>query len=170
MALSEEEKRERRRKWRNTPYGRATYLLTNYRNMDILNGFNKDSCDLTVKWIMDNIFSKPCAHCGESDWHKIGCNRLDNSKPHTMDNVEPCCMECNVELVHPKKRIARIRLETKTGFLRFFTNLMLGETFWPRQRLQADSRASPPVPRRQRGRHRWRKRARRDKARGSFHR
>ena len=108
MALSEEEKRERRRKWRNTPYGRATYLLTNYRNMDILNGFNKDSCDLTVKWIMDNIFSKPCAHCGESDWHKIGCNRLDNSKPHTMDNVEPCCMECNVELVHPKKRIARI--------------------------------------------------------------
>ena len=47
---------------------------------------------------MDNIFNKPCAHCGKIGWQIIGCNRLDNSRPHTLDNVEPCCKECNLEL------------------------------------------------------------------------
>ena len=32
---------------------------------------------------------------GKEGWQVIGCNRIDNSKPHTMDNVEPCCLECN---------------------------------------------------------------------------
>lgn len=98
--------------WRKTPYGRATYLLTNYKNMDALNGFDKDSCDLTPKWIEENILIKPCAHCGKTGWKIIGCNRLDNSKPHTKDNVEPCCKECNIELEHPKKPIAKINIET----------------------------------------------------------
>ena len=99
---------ERRNAWRKTPYGRATYLVTNYKNMDELKGFNKDSCDLTAQWIVDNIFSKPCVHCGKTGWDVIGCNRIDNSKPHTMDNVEPCCVECNIELENPKKAIAKI--------------------------------------------------------------
>ena len=83
-----------------TPIGRAIYLLNRYKQSD--KEHNRGECDLTSKWIVDNIFSKPCAHCGESDWHKIGCNRLDNSKPHTMDNVEPCCGECNIRLYHKK--------------------------------------------------------------------
>lgn len=80
--------------------------------MDKLNGFGNDSCNLTPQWIVDNILSKPCAHCGKTRWDVIGCNRIDNSKPHTKDNVEPCCMECNVELVHPKKQIAKINPKT----------------------------------------------------------
>lgn len=48
-----------------------------------------------MEWIIENIFSKPCAHCGKEGWDIIGCNRLDNSKPHTKDNVEPCCKDCN---------------------------------------------------------------------------
>lgn len=76
-----------------TPIWRAYMLVTHYNKMD------KDSCrgkgDLTAKWIVDNIFTQPCAHCGKTGWDIIGCNRLDNSKPHTMDNVEPCCEECN---------------------------------------------------------------------------
>ena len=75
---------------------RATRLLYAYKVADKQK--NRGECDLTPQWIVDNIFTKPCAHCGESDWHKIGCNRLDNSKPHTMDNVEPCCYKCNSRL------------------------------------------------------------------------
>ncbi len=110
--FTEEDRKEGERighiNWRNTPYGRATYLLTNYKNMDKLNGFGDNLCDLTPQWIVDNILSKPCTHCGKTGWKVIGCNRIDNNKPHTMDNVEPCCMNCNVELIHPKKPLAKI--------------------------------------------------------------
>ena len=79
---------------------RASKLLYAYNQSDIK--YNRDKGDLTTKWIVDNIFTQPCAHCGETDWRKIGCNRLDNSKPHTMDNVEPCCMKCNRSLTRKK--------------------------------------------------------------------
>lgn len=76
---------------------RATHLLCGYRKQDKKNGFG-NIIDFDGKWIVDNILSKPCVHCGESDWTKIGCNRIDNSKPHTKDNVEPCCRHCNISL------------------------------------------------------------------------
>ena len=76
-----------------TPHWRAVYLLASYNNDD--KKYNRGEGDLTAKWIVEKIFSKSCVHCGESDWHKLGCNRLDNSKPHTKDNVEPCCFHCN---------------------------------------------------------------------------
>lgn len=77
----------------NTLMGRACRLVNNYRWMD--KKANRGQGDLTAKWVAENILTKPCAHCGESDWHKIGCNRLNNDLPHTMDNVEPCCEHCN---------------------------------------------------------------------------
>lgn len=78
--------------YRRTLSGRAHYLLATYNRQD--RKANREEGDLTVEWIIDNILSKPCAHCGEKDFTKLGCNRLDNSKPHTKDNVEPCCWEC----------------------------------------------------------------------------
>lgn len=80
-----------------TPIGRALYLLCGYRKQDKRNGFD-NVIDFDAKWIVENIFSKSCPHCGETDWTKIGCNRLDNSKGHTKDNVEPCCTKCNISL------------------------------------------------------------------------
>lgn len=80
----------------NTPIGRAKYLLNSYNTTDIIKGRGKG--DLTPEWIVENIFTKPCAHCGKEGWNVIGCNRLNNSKPHTKDNVEPCCWECNSRL------------------------------------------------------------------------
>lgn len=100
-------------KWnknRNTPLGRARYLIDNYRHQDKIN--NRGEGDLEPQWVLENILLKPCVHCGKMGWNIIGCNRLDNSKPHTKDNVEPCCMECNVELVHPKKRLQQIDMST----------------------------------------------------------
>lgn len=79
--------------YKNTPYGRALYLISGYKRED--KKYNRGESDLTADWIVENIFSQPCAHCGRTGWKIIGCNRLDNSKPHTMNNVEPCCVKCN---------------------------------------------------------------------------
>jgi len=81
------------REYRKTKYGRAVYLIGAYNQSDRLAGRGKGN--LTASWIVENIFGKKCSHCEETDWYKMGCNRLDNSKSHTMDNVEPCCEHCN---------------------------------------------------------------------------
>lgn len=80
----------------NSKIGRARRLLTAYNKQD--KKANRKKGDLTPEWIAENILTKPCVHCGESDWTKIGCNRLNNIFPHTKDNVEPCCKKCNDEL------------------------------------------------------------------------
>lgn len=87
--------KQRKRDYRKTPKGRASCLLHGYKRSDVNN--NRGECTLTVEWIINNIFSKPCHYCGETDWLKIGCDRIDNSKPHTPDNVVPCCKDCNNE-------------------------------------------------------------------------
>ena len=83
--------------YKNTPMGRAQGQIQQYKFMDRRNGFG-DVIDFNAKWIVDNIYTKQCAHCDESDWHKLGCNRIDNTKGHTVDNVEPCCFHCNCVL------------------------------------------------------------------------
>ena len=91
-----EKGKEYNKQYYQTPMGRAVHLSSGYRQSD--KDANRGECTLTPEWIVDNIFSKPCAHCGKTGWDIIGCNRLDNSKPHTMDNVEPCCKKCNDKL------------------------------------------------------------------------
>ena len=78
-----------------TPIGRAAYLLRGYRLKD--KKYNRGECTLTAQWIVEHIFSQPCHYCGESDWKVIGCDRIDNSKPHTENNVIPCFTECNAK-------------------------------------------------------------------------
>lgn len=92
-----------RKNWCYKPIGRASSLLSAYNQADML--YNRGKGDLTAKWIVENIFSKPCAHCGKEGWKIIGCNRLDNTKPHSKDNVEPCCRDCNLKLAGKEKQI-----------------------------------------------------------------
>ena len=80
-----------------TPMGRALGQVAQYRRMDRRNGFG-NVIDFDAKWIVENIYTKPCTHCGKEGWKVIGCNRIDNDKPHTKDNVEPCCQKCNTDL------------------------------------------------------------------------
>lgn len=77
------------------PMGRAKYLELNYKRLDEEN--HRGECTLTAEWIVENIFTKPCHYCGETDWKKLGCDRIDNSLPHTPDNVVPCCGDCNAK-------------------------------------------------------------------------
>lgn len=93
--VNKERKAEYNAEYYATLIGRAVNLLNAYNRED--KKYNRGKGNLTAKWIVDNIFSKPCHYCGESDWSKIGCDRIDNSKPHTEDNVVPCCAECNVK-------------------------------------------------------------------------
>ena len=98
---NKEELAEYRKNYLNTKHGWAYSILHNYNKAD--KKYNRGKGDLTVDWIVENVLSKPCAHCGESDWHKIGCNRIDNDLPHTKSNVEPCCWECNNRLAAMEK-------------------------------------------------------------------
>lgn len=100
---------ESRKKWKEknpnydieynkTEQGRANKLVIAYKRSDEM--YERGKCTLTGAWIVDNIFSKTCHYCGETDWHKLGCDRIDNSKPHTADNVIPCCSKCNTKRNH----------------------------------------------------------------------
>lgn len=85
--------KEYKAEYNKTPMGRAVYLVNSYQKAD--KKYNRGECTLTAQWIIDNIFNKPCHYCGETDWRKMGCDRIDNSLPHTPENVVPCCFECN---------------------------------------------------------------------------
>jgi len=76
-----------------TKYGRAVNLINSYKFND--NKYNRGECTITPEWMIENIFNGRCIYCGETDWRKLGCDRIDNSKPHTPDNVVCCCEECN---------------------------------------------------------------------------
>lgn len=76
-----------------TRKGRANYLINSYKRDD--KNYNRGECTLTTQWILENIFTKPCHYCGESDWNKLGCDRIDNDLPHTPENCVPCCYACN---------------------------------------------------------------------------
>lgn len=104
---------KRNREYRKTPMGRAVRLISNYKRDD--RKANRCEGDLTPQWIVDNIFSKPCVYCGKEGWDVIGCNRIDNDKPHTMDNVEPCCKECNMKQnnISSQKKVGKFTLDSK---------------------------------------------------------
>ena len=89
----QEERAEYDKQYHQTPYGRALHLINSYRQND--RKYNRGECTLTVKWMVDNIFTRSCLYCGESDWRKLGTDRINNSKPHTIENVVCCCKKCN---------------------------------------------------------------------------
>lgn len=86
---------EYKKKYDSTQKGRATNLVWGYKKLD--KKHNRGECTLTSEWVVNNIFTQPCHYCGETDWHKLGCDRIDNSKPHTPDNVVCSCWECNIK-------------------------------------------------------------------------
>ena len=69
---------------------KASKMCSSYKLKDWKRGL---LYDLDSKWFIENILTKECIYCGDN--LNIGCDRIDNSKGHTKDNVVPCCYICN---------------------------------------------------------------------------
>lgn len=83
------------REYLKTPYGRATHLVSRYKYSDVEKG--RDGFSLTPRWVVDHIFTSSCVYCGDSDWKHLGCDRIDNSLPHTPENCICACGICNID-------------------------------------------------------------------------
>lgn len=70
---------------------KVSKMLSAYRCKDKKKG---RATDLTVEFLLHNIISQPCSYCG--DTQNVGCDRKDNTKGHTQDNVIPACYTCNI--------------------------------------------------------------------------
>ena len=95
--LNKEKVAEYKAEWYNPqthPLNWAKSIVNNYNKMDRERGFDPNQT-ISAEWFLQNIAYRPCAHCGLQAIGLIGCNRLDNTKGHTIDNVEPCCFKCN---------------------------------------------------------------------------
>lgn len=84
---------EYRDNYEKTPYGRASKLCSNYKSDDRIKG--RPGNNLTTEWILENIIHSSCIYCGESDYLKLGCDRVDNSLAHTQENCVCSCWDCN---------------------------------------------------------------------------
>jgi hypothetical protein len=71
---------------------KASKMIASYNNKDKKRGLKKS--DLSIDWFIENIFKAGCVYCG--DTKNIGADRIDNSKNHNMNNIVPCCYDCNV--------------------------------------------------------------------------
>lgn len=98
LSLHPERRKKYNSKWKqnNPKISRAHNLVWGYNQSD------KEKMDIknnvSSKWIVENIFSgQKCVYCGDQDWTHLGCDRIDNSKPHTADNVVCSCGLCNIE-------------------------------------------------------------------------
>lgn len=68
---------------------KVSKMLSTYKNKDKKRGY---FTDITHEYLHDT-FSKKCIYCGCPD--KIGLDRIDNKKGHTIENTVPCCQRCN---------------------------------------------------------------------------
>lgn len=90
-----EERAAYKKQYRNTKHGRAKNLVACNNDKDLKRGYDI-SRNVDAKWIEKFIFSgQVCIYCGESDWRKLGADRIDNAKPHTSDNLVCACGKCN---------------------------------------------------------------------------
>ena len=73
---------------------RAYSLYRAYKRADDLR--RNGGCTITKDWILENVYSgQKCSYCGCSEWRELGLDRIDNSLPHTPDNVVVSCTKCN---------------------------------------------------------------------------
>ena len=72
---------------------RAKQMCSTYKSLDKKKGFDISNNIEHEKML--ELWKYGCIYCGESDWHKLGCDRIDNSKPHSTDNIVCSCKDCN---------------------------------------------------------------------------
>lgn len=75
-----------------TKNGRAKALVGSYKYSDREQG--RGECTLTAEQLI-NLWDEGCFWCGETDWKKLGADRIENDKPHTLENCVCSCWACN---------------------------------------------------------------------------
>jgi hypothetical protein len=108
------EQEEAKKKEEETKQNKATIQyfknkVSNYMKQDKAAGKDyradvEDRNYITPRWLM-NCINTSCGGCGNKFTHDIDENynvksditaqRLDNTLPHTLDNIEPMCIKCN---------------------------------------------------------------------------
>lgn len=78
-----------------TPTRRAKMLVRGYIKADKKYKHHNGDCDLTYEIVENIITNEPCYWCGETDWKKLGLDRIDNYRPHTFNNIICSCKRCN---------------------------------------------------------------------------
>ena len=68
------------------------FLASAYKRIDAKKGHANN---ITSEYLLASIFEAPCTYCGTMD-DPIGCDRIDNSKGHTIANTVPACATCNL--------------------------------------------------------------------------
>lgn len=98
---------------------KASKMISSYRCSDKKKNIE---CNLTIDFVVNKIFTSNCTYCGTDK--NIGCDRIDNTKGHTIENVIPACYECNVirkdyfsmeEMKKIGKTIAEIRAQRQAS-------------------------------------------------------
>jgi hypothetical protein len=78
---------ERQREYSNSPKGKYSSYKSNAKQRDM-------SFLLTFEQFM-NFWQEPCSYCGDKI-ETIGLDRKRNEIGYQVDNVIPCCTECNL--------------------------------------------------------------------------
>ena len=80
------------REWYLIKENRAKMLIKCYKKDD--KQLNRGECTLTPEQLI-SLWENGCFWCGETDWHKLGADRIDNKKAHTLENCVCACKSCN---------------------------------------------------------------------------
>lgn len=65
-------------------------MLSAYRCKDKKKGYNTT---VTREYLESIIRCGKCIYCGDTE--RLGLDRIDNNRGHEIENVVPCCYECN---------------------------------------------------------------------------
>lgn len=69
---------------------KASKMFQSYRCKD---RERRQETTISKEWLLENILFKNCIYCGTSEL--VGCERIDNTIGHTIENCVPACFYCN---------------------------------------------------------------------------
>ena len=83
-------------RYKTDPVYRAKIIFNTDKQRDKQKGLMPDNpTDYPTREEFIEMIQQPCIFCGETDWHKIGLDRIDSTKGHIRGNLQPCCKSCN---------------------------------------------------------------------------
>lgn len=71
---------------------KVSKMLSQYRLSDKKKGLIVE-IPITIEQGIE-LLSKACVYCGDTT--RIGLDRIDNTQGHSINNVVPCCYDCNI--------------------------------------------------------------------------